>query len=401
MASSAPISEKNFPWTYQLTLLLAAGCLTVMTGSIVAPVFPEMVQQLQLDPKWAGLLLSMHSLTIAISTPLLGMVADRVGKIPVLVLGLLGYAVFGVAAVFIDSMPLLLITRGLLGIASGGITAASIGLLGSLYDGEARSRILGYATAAMTAFSIVFPLLGGWLGQLGWTYAFYLYGLGLPLAVVILVSFNEPSFSSAAAVKTDQLQHLLYHLRRVELLKQYLLLLLTAILINAVVIYAPIYLKQAINAGSDFNGLVLALRAAAAAVISALAASQLARKIGIHRAVAIGFFLMAIALFTLPWLVQVPLILLTAAVFGTGLGIILPNLFDEIASLAPSDLKTSILAIATGFKSLGHFASPLCLGLLWNYVNLASVFYAAAGLAIAAGCLSLQQFQTKDSHTHL
>ncbi|NJO76604.1 MAG: MFS transporter, partial [Leptolyngbyaceae cyanobacterium RM1_406_9] len=147
-------SSKQLP---KLLVLLAAGCLTTMTGGIVSPVLPEIVQQLQLDPRWAGLLVSMHALAIAVCTPLFGILADRVGKLKVLIPGLALYAIFGAAGAWMQSFLPLLATRALLGAASGAVAAATIGLLGTMYEGEARSRILGYATSAMTTASILIP----------------------------------------------------------------------------------------------------------------------------------------------------------------------------------------------------------------------------------------------------
>jgi MFS transporter, ACDE family, multidrug resistance protein len=409
MQASESLSWQRFS---QLFILLGAGCLTTMTGTIVAPIFPEMLQQLQLEPQWAGLVVSMHSLTTALSTPLLGILADRIGKSRVMIPCLIAYAVFGAATMLGESLPYLLVTRGLLGTASGGITAAAIGILSSLYEGEARARILGYATSAMTVATVIWPLIGGWIGSWHWQYVFFLYGLGLPLAAIAIPNFMEqergkregredgqyvdrvdpprPSSNADNLVATDNPTPSLGKvLRNLNLLRLYLLLALVAVIINAVVIYAPIYLKTAINAGPELNGMVLAIRAAGAAFISAVGASWLANRLGERRAIALGFLLMALALITLPWLTQLHLIILMAIGFGAGLGIILPNVFNAIAIIAPEDFKASVLAIGTGFKSLGHFVSPLILGIVWEGVHLPAVFYTAAGLAIVASYLSL------------
>jgi predicted MFS family arabinose efflux permease len=383
---------------YQLCILLAAGCLTTMTGTIVAPIFPEMLQQLQLEPQWAGLVVSIHSLTSALSTPVLGILADRIGKSRVMIPCLIAYAVFGAATVLGESLPYLLITRGLLGAASGGITAAAIGILSSMYEGEARARILGYATSAMTVATVICPLVGGWIGSWHWQYVFFLYGLGLPLAAIAIPNFVEQGIGNReqgignreAGVETDNPnQSLGKVLRDLNLLRLYLLLALVAVIVNAVVIYAPVYLKTAINAGPELNGMVLAIRAAGAALISAVGASWLAKRLGEQRAIALGFLLMALALITLPWVTQLHLIILMAIGFGAGLGIILPNVFNAIAIIAPEDFKASVLAIGTGFKSLGHFASPLILGIVWKGIHLPAVFYTAAGIAIVASYVSL------------
>jgi predicted MFS family arabinose efflux permease len=376
----------------QLLILLAAGCLTTMTGGVVSPVLPEMVQQLQLDPRWAGTLVSLHALTSALCTPLMGIVADRVGKLKVLIPCLMLYAVFGVSTAFFTHMPLLLASRGLLGAASGGVAAATIGLLGGMYDGEARSRILGYATSIMTTSAIFFPLLGGWAGGMGWQYAFYLYGLGLPLAVVAAFSLRERRGRSTSILgdgnQTQQLQELL---RNPNIIALYLFIGAAAMIVYAVVIYTPLYLKQAIGAEPELNGLVLAVRLVGAAIVSAFGASRIARRMGRNRAIALGFSLMSMTLVTIPFLTQLYLILPTAILFGAGFGIITPNLYDKLADLSPADSKTTVLAIGTGFNSLGQFASPVILGPIWKYAGLPPVFYAAGVIAAAASFVSLAQ----------
>ncbi|HAX88866.1 MAG TPA: MFS transporter, partial [Cyanobacteria bacterium UBA11370] len=234
----------------RLLVLLAAGSLTTMAGGVVAPVLPEMVQQLHLNPAFAGNLVSMHCLTIALFSPPLGILADRIGRLRVLIPSLILYALFGTAGALMHELVPLLVVRGLLGAASGGIAAASLGLLGSLYEGEARSQALGYATSTLTITGIAFPLLGGWVGSTHWQFAFYLYGLGLPLALLagLILKDNQPL--QAKAMGTDsgsKLKSILGHPHTLRLL---LTLGLASVSMYAVVIYAPLYLKATIQASA-------------------------------------------------------------------------------------------------------------------------------------------------------
>lgn len=372
----------------QLLVLLLAGCLTTMTGSIVFPVFPEMVDKLNLDPRWAGTLVSIHALTSALSTPILGVLADRIGKLKVLLPCLLLYAVFGVSTAFFTTMPLLLASRGLLGVASGGIAAAAIGILSGIYEGEARSRILGYATSAMTLAAIVFPVLGGWVGGVQWQSAFYMYALGVPLAVGAAIYLKE-IVAESAVLEGKQKQQLGKVLQNIDIITLYLFIGATGMIVYTVVVYSPLYLKQTINADPKLNGFVLAIRLVGAVLVSAFAASRVAQRAGRHRAVAFGFSLMAITLAIFPFLTDLVLIIPTAILFGAGFGLITPNLYDALADLAPLEVRASVLAIGTGFNSLGQFISPVILGQIWKYAGLPMVFYVAAGMATLASFLSL------------
>jgi ACDE family multidrug resistance protein len=372
----------------RLLVLLAAGSLTTMAGGVVAPILPEMVQQLHLDPRFAGNLVSLHCLTIAIFSPLLGIIADRIGRLYVLIPSLILFALFGMAGSVMNSLGPLLVSRGLLGAASGGIAAASLGLLGSMYEGKARSQALGYATSTLTLTGIAFPLLGGLVGSINWRFAFLLYGLGLPLALLTnLVFQKKQSTRYALSAPTSNNQQLMQVLHHPAIWLFLLIIGLTSVAMYAVVIYAPLYLKQTIGAGTVLNGIVLASRALGAAFISALGSRHLAQSLGMKRAIAVGFVFMAVTLVTIPFLKEIGWLLLTAVLFGVGFGITLPNLYDSLASLAPKELGSSILAAGTGAGFLGQFLSPIILGPVLAFGGMEGVFYAASGVTVVAGFL--------------
>lgn len=369
--------------------MLVAGCLTTMTGGVVSPVLPEMVQEMQFDPRWAGMLVSVHALAIAIFTPIMGIVVDRVGKLKVMIPALVLYSVFGVLGAFISNLPLLLVTRALLGIASGAITAACIGYLGTLYEGESRSRVLGFATSAMTTTSILVPLLGGWVGRHHWQHAFYLYASGIMLAGIVLLVLRERESDKTAGNQVQPTAQLRQLIKKPSILKQYILLAIAAQVVYAVVIYTPLYLKGAIGATPELNGMVLAVRGMGAAIVSAVLAPRLAKQIGPRETIALGFGLMAVTLASIPLLHNLQIILITAVGFGAGFGLITPNAYNTLANHAPAEVRASVLAIGTGFNSLGQFISPLLLGPVWKYAGLPVVFYITAAIALITGIFSL------------
>ncbi|MEQ8963624.1 MAG: MFS transporter, partial [Coleofasciculus sp. C2-GNP5-27] len=319
----------------RLLVLLVAGSLTTMAGGVVAPILPEMIQQLNLDPALAGNLVSLHCLTIALFSPPLGIVADRMGYLRVLIPSLILYALFGVAGAFMHSLIPLLVVRGLLGAASGGIAAAGLGILGNMYEGEARSQALGYATSTLTIMGIAFPILGGWLGSVHWQWAFGLYGVGLPLAILAARFLPEKSCPKTKADAKEAGSKLRQVLGRPYTLRLLGTLSLVSVAMYAVVIYAPQYLKQTIDATSVVNGIVLGSRAIGAAIISAFGAKRLAQRCGRPTTIAIGLGLMALTLSTIPILHQLGWILVTAVFFGMGFGLVLPTLYGTLANLAP------------------------------------------------------------------
>ncbi|MDC0833110.1 MFS transporter [Leptolyngbya valderiana BDU 20041] len=375
------------PEWFKLSVVLAGGSLTTMSGGVIAPVLPDVMAQLEIDVALGGVLGSFHCLTLALFSPLLGLLADRFGPSRVLIPSLLFYGVFGVAGAWMTGFWSLLATRGLLGVACGGLAASCLGVLGRMYEGEARTRILGVATAVLTLTGIVYPLLGGVAGNENWRYAFYLNGIAFPLTIWAIYVFGGKVLSpkpQASRPLGGQLFDLLLRPRTMRLL---LTMGLSSIAMYAVVIYAPIYLDRVLGLSPSLNGLVLAARALGAAAISAFGAKPLAKLIGLDRSTALGFGLMAVTLASIPWIDDFWGTIVAATIFGVGFGLVLPNLYNALANVSPFELKSSVLAVGTGVSFLGQFASPIILGVVLDRSSLEIVFYTAAVLTVSASFL--------------
>ncbi|MEB3231265.1 MAG: MFS transporter [Leptolyngbyaceae bacterium] len=367
----------------KLLVLVAAGCLTTMTGTVIAPIFPEMMQQLQLEPAWAATLgISIHEIAIALFTPMMGLLADRIGKLKIMLPGLVCYAIFGIAGSIMPNLLTLLVDRALLGLASASIAAASIGLLGTLYHGSERTRMLGYATSAMTTASITTLFLGGWVGTVHWQFSFYLYALSLPVAFLAATFLQEGQSQGQSLMSAEQGKQLKTVLTNPDIIRQYLTIALSATIMYTVIVYAPIYLKQALDATPALRGTVLGLRAIGVVVASALLASRFARRWGTDRAIAIGFLTMALTLATIPLMSQLHWIIIMAMGFGVGFGIVVPNTYDGLSKLASPTLQATVLAAGTGVSALGKFLCPLLFSPVREWMGLESVFYVAAAIAL-------------------
>jgi MFS family permease len=373
----------------QLMVLMAAGSLTTMTGAVFNPALGEIKQQLQLAPEIAGYLAAAHVWALGLFSLPLGILADRVGKVRVLVVSLLCYAIVGTAGVGTDDFLPLIVLRGLLGIATAGITSASLGLLSSMYEGEERAKALGYATGTLTLAGIVFPLLGGWVGKNHWQSIFYLYGVGLPLAVMVAASLRQIPANQTPTQTEKQNHRLQQVLGRYQTIWLLLTLSLTSVVMYSVVFYTPQYFREKIAATTVTNGIVLASRALGAAIISAFGARKLAQSIGLYKSTAVGFGMMALTLGTIPFLRDIGLIVLAAALFGAGFGLILPNLYEALAGLAPARLRSSVLSAGAGAGFVGQSLCPIFLGFVVKQGGVESAFYAVASLSVAIGIFLL------------
>jgi MFS transporter, ACDE family, multidrug resistance protein len=397
----------------KLLVLLAASSLIAMTGAILAPILPEMANNLHFETAQAGNLISFHFLTLAIFTPLLGILADRIGQIRLLLPSLICYAIFGISGVLMHSFTPLLATRALLGIANGGIAAAGLGLVSKLYQGEARAQAIAYVATTLTLANIVYPLIAGWIGTIDWHFVFGLYGLGIPLALWaafvfyssrqssslnaevlstqedVQKSVAEPAQEAASGVTTPaQL------FRQPQILKLLLCLALVSASVYALIVYLPIYMKTDMNSSTVSIGIVLATKAGGAALVSALLVRRLVKQIGESWVIILGSATMSLTLAAMPYLHQMQTLLPIAILFGFGFGIIVPTLYSSLADLAPDNLQSTVLATGTGVSFLAQFLSPILLGFVFTHSSLPTVFYTTALVALTVGLLNLLPSRT-------
>lgn len=377
----------------RLVVLLLAGSLTVMAGGVIAPILPALISDLNIDPSVGSSLVSLHFLTVALSTPILGVLADRYSALFILMLSLVAFAGFGVAGGWMQSLLPLMILRGGLGVASGGIAAAGLGLLTRLYSGERRTQAIAYVASTLTLANIIYPLLGGWLGSIHWRLAFAAYGISIPLSLWVLVVFRaddtphervEDGSSSSALGDPRQVVQMLTNPFTLQLL---LTLSLASGTVYAVVAYLPLYLQATLELGITVSGVILAVQAVGAVVSSAAGMRYLVKRLSGIGAIALGLGVMAAMLFFFPRSENLPVLFLISIGFGLGFGVVVPSLYNELANLACEEMQSSILAAGTGAGFLGQFLSPIFLGLVLRHSNLQTVFYVAAVVDLVAGSL--------------
>ena len=182
----------------QAVVLLAATTLPIMGVISLVPVIPLLLQRFSTVPGATYLVplaLVAPGLCIALLSPFMGMVADRIGRRSLLLTALAFYAAFGMVPLFLDHLGAIIISRFGLGVTEAVIMTVTTTLTGDYFSAEDRQKWIGAQTAIGSLTATALFLTGGMLGSLGWQGPFYLYALAIPVLFAAIAFLWEPEAS--------------------------------------------------------------------------------------------------------------------------------------------------------------------------------------------------------------
>ncbi|MFD4675939.1 MFS transporter [Lentzea sp. NPDC058450] len=351
-----------------------------MAAAIIAPSLPAM-GEVYGEGVLIRLALTITSLAIAVSAPAAGLIADRTGRKPLLTASLALYATAGTAGYFVTSMPLLLTTRAILGLAVGGIMTAVSALIADWFEGAERSRFLGYQQAAASLGGVVFLPLAGILAASDWRLPFWLYSAAAAIAAAAATGLtNErPEPKPAHKQKIPNQAIAIYAMA------------LTATLIFYMAPTQLPFLLKSLNATPTTIGIVIA-GSTAASVVGALLFPKLTTK----HTTAISVALLGAGWLTIGAAPNTALITTGLLIGGLGVGLVVPNLNTTLANLAEPSQRGRILSGLVAGIFLGQFLSPLALEPLIQATGIANAFtWTGAATTAGAAALALIYKETK------
>jgi predicted MFS family arabinose efflux permease len=243
-----------------LTLFLIAatifGFVTAIT--MVAPLLLDLSRELGVPLGQAGLLAGAMSLPWALGAPFTGLLSDRLGRRPLIVLALAGVGVSTFGAALATNFAMLLVARFAAGLFGAFGPASVMAAVGDLFPSHRRGMAMSWLNAGFGLAAVAgVPAVGVIGGVLGWRWAFAATGLVLlVLAVLVHLAFPNPGPTHAGS----SLRQTYAEVLGVPLLGNVLLAnLLERSIFNAAVLYLPPYLMLSYGLGTADVAPALAL----------------------------------------------------------------------------------------------------------------------------------------------
>jgi MFS family permease len=380
-------STEEKSWKLKLALLLVSS-LTIMSVITISPALPQMAiafNDVANSQFLVKLVLTIPALMIAVCSPLAGRFIDRYGRLKILWVSLVLYAVTGVAGFFLSNLYSILISRAILGIAVGISMTIVITLIADYFDGKERQKFVGTQIAFMSIGGILFIGIGGILADLSWRYPFLIYLsslLVLPLGIMFL---NEPS----TPVKRNQ--------TKVQLKSPPIIwmLFINTMLIWIIFFLIPVQIPFRLKAlGVEKNamiGVAIAMSTAFSA-ISSFSYFRIRGKLSFISIFSLGYFFMALGFLCISIAETYIVVVLAMMLAGFGMGLMIPNTNMWVMKIAPAEIRGKEIGKLTTFWFLGQFLSPIIIFPVLSVLSLSFTFMIASAflLMMSIGFLIFQ-----------
>jgi len=342
---------------------------------MILPVFALYAEDLPgATPFLMGLALGAYGLTQAILQIPFGMWSDRIGRKPVIFIGLLIFTAGSLIAGSAESIEGIILGRAIQG--GGAIAAALMALAADLSREEHRTKmmaLIGASIGASFAISMVTaPIVNDLVGISG-----IFYGTAmLAVAGMVILYFFVPDpakshFHRDAEVET---RSLLSVLKNTQLLRLDIGILTLHFVLMCVFLVMPLVLQNVLGFDAHQHWKiylpVFALSLVAMVPFIIIAERKQAMKPVFVGAVA--SMMLAVVLFMQPPVLWLTILALT--IFFTGINLLEASLPSLIAKTAPATQKGTAMGVYSSSQFLGAFAGGALGGLAHQYWGDQGVF---------------------------
>jgi DHA1 family inner membrane transport protein len=145
---------------------------------MIGPLLVDIARDLNVSLGQAGLLAAAAGVPQALFSPFSGLLSDRLGRKPMIVMAFGSVAVLSVAAALAPGFAALVVVRFLAGLLGSLAPTSLMASVGDLFPAERRARAMGWFNMGFSFAAIGgVPIMGAVGGALGWRWAFVAIGL--------------------------------------------------------------------------------------------------------------------------------------------------------------------------------------------------------------------------------
>ena len=387
-----------------IILLLTASVALLMSGyGIVYPIFAQRLGELGAGVDALGLMTMALALGQFLLAPVMGALADRFGRRPVVLIALSGLVLANGAFLLAQSATVFIAVRFAEGAITAGLLPAAMAIVADLMPENRRAQWVGIVMGGYGAGFIFGPAIGGFLYD-AWGFAApFLISAGLGLIALLFAAVKLPETRPATATRSAAMDRAEPRPRAIAgrgalwtSLPRPLYVTATLLFLDFLVFFGfafvepqmVFYLYDGLGFSATQFGLIVGAYGLTV-VLGQTTLGRLSDRFGRRPPIALGLLLMATFYLALTGVTDFGLLCLAAAVAGIGEALIMPALSAFYLDITAEGHRSRILGLKESAAALGGITGPLLVALVSRWTTPHGVFTIAATLTALAVVLAL------------
>ena len=357
---------------------------------IIIPLLPFYAETFGATAFTVGLLATSFSLMQFIFAPIWGRLSDRVGRRPIILLGLLGsclsYFGFGMAS----TLTSLFAARIFAGIAGANIPTAQA-VVADLTTPENRAKGMGMVGAAFGLGFIFGPAIGGFLSRYGYSVpAFFASGLSLVNFVAAWFLLPETLKPEHRAIeRVGRLDALRSALARPHLPLLLVIGFLVVAAFSGFESTFALFAERSYGFHASSIGYVFAFVGIVLVIVQGFLVGKVVKRIGEHHIVPASLAIVAIGLLMIPATRSVAALLVANGVMAVGMGFNNPSLMSLVSRYSAAEDQGGVMGLTQSLNSLARIVGPLWGGFAFDHLGIGMPYITSAAVMGIAAALSI------------
>lgn len=389
-----PNTKKALPILFLVMFLVMVGF------GIIIPVLPFYAEKIGASPTQLGLLMAVYSLMQLLLGPVWGRVSDRIGRKPVIMIGIFGLALSFIITGISTELWMLFAARIIGGILSAANMPTAMAYVADITTPENRAKGMGIVGAA-TGLGFVFgPAIGGVFSKISLNMPFFIAG-GFSFLTFLLVWFllKESLAKENRGTHHKKKTSVWDELRGSQSILFYLQLFISLSLAGLEATFAYFVAEKAgLNAVE--LGYIFMIMGFASALVQGGMLGKWTKKYGEGKVIQAGIIISAIGFGLLLFVTNFFTAAVYLTIFGIGNGVIRPSVSALLtkSGTVGHGSKTGVLS---SFDSLGRIIGPPVGGWLFD-ITIGLPYIAGIILSLIAFMLyRVYMTQTKNAQARL
>ena len=353
-------------------LIYLAAFISVVAFSMVFPLLPVYAKYFQASDITIGLLAASFAIAQLLFSPFWGVMSDRFGRRPIIIIGLLGLSLSFLIFAFAANLLFLFVFRFIQGIFSGATMPAARAYIADITTKELRIAAMGRIGAALALGIILGPAIGGLLAQHNIVLPFFaaavVSGLNLLLVYFFLPeSLQKKKFQAINLKLTFGAFSRIWQGLKSSLAPLFFLAFIWSFVISNNQVNVPLLASDQFQLDAGAIGLSFALMGIVSVITQFFLLSPITNLFGQQKTIAGGLIIMTASFIIMPFLPLHPGFLYLAMI-GAGFGSAVARpIITALITKETKEPQGITLGTANAFESIGRLLGPLLGGFLFMF----------------------------------